>query len=214
MARPLLDTQVRDVKGKGPVGRLRAQGRVPAILYGPKRNPLMLAIEAKQLEKLLGQGGSDQILVDLNLNAAGEEGVHPAMLKELQMDHIKDSIVHADFYEISLDEEIEIEISVRLVNTPVGAKSGGVLEHVKREIVVSCLPDKAVSSIELDVSGLDLGQSLHIRDIVLPEGITALEEGDITVAVVAAPHMAEPVKAAEGEEAEAAEAGEVKEEQS
>ncbi len=214
MARPLLDTQVRDVTGKGPARRLRAQGRVPAILYGPKRKPLMLAIEAKQLEKLLSQGGSDQILVDLNLNAAGEEGTHPAMLKELQMDHIKDSIVHADFYEISLDEEIEIEISVRLVNTPVGAKSGGILEHVKREIVVSCLPDKAVGSIELDVGQLDVGQSLHIRDIVLPEGITALEDGGITVVVVAAPHIAEPAKAAEGEEEEAAETSEVKEEES
>ncbi len=213
MARPLLDTQVRELKGKGAAGRLRAQGIVPAILYGPKRKPLMLSVDAKQLERLLGRGGSDQILVDLNLSSSGEGEIHPAMIKELQTDHIKNTVIHADFYEISLDEEIEIQIPIRLVNTPVGIKSGGVLEHVKREIVVSCLPDKAVSSIDLDVAGLEVGQSLHIKDILLPEGIAAVEDGDITVAVVSAPHTAATEKAAlEGEEEEAAGKTEVKEE--
>lgn len=214
MGRPLLNTEIRELKGKGPAGRLRAQGRVPAVLYGPRRQPLMLAVDAKQLERVLAKAGSEQILVDLNLTSSGGSGVHPAMLKELQTDHVSDKIIHADFYEISLDQEIEIEVPVRLVNTPVGVKNGGVLEHVKREIVVSCLPDNAVGFLELDVGGLDMGQSLHIKDIVLPQGLRAVEDPNLTVAVVSAPHAAAPEKAAaeEGETGEAAETGEVKEE--
>jgi large subunit ribosomal protein L25 len=176
------------------------------------REPLMLSLEAKQLERVLEKAGSEQILVDLNLTSSGVSAIHPAMLKELQTDHVSDSIIHADFYEISLDKEIEIEVPVRLVNTPVGVKNGGVLEHVKREIVVSCLPDNAIGFLELDVGALEMGQSLHIKDIVLPQGIKAVEDPDITVAVVSAPHAAAPEKAAAEEGEEAAEPVEEKEE--
>jgi large subunit ribosomal protein L25 len=109
------------------------------------------------------------------------------MLKELVIDPVKSTCVHADFYEISMDKEITVDIPVRLVNTPIGVTNGGFLQSVRREITVSCLPDKLIDHLEIDVSGLDIGDSVHIRDIALPEGIACVEEGNLTVAVVSAP---------------------------
>ena len=95
------------------------------------------------------------------------------MLKELLMDPIKDTCLHADFYEISMDKEITVDIPIRLINTPEGVALGGILQHIRRELTISCMPDKLVDYLELDVADLEIGDSLHIRDIELPEGITS-----------------------------------------
>jgi large subunit ribosomal protein L25 len=109
------------------------------------------------------------------------------MLKELQIDPVEDIYLHADFYEISMDREVTVNIAVRLINTPSGVTKGGVLQHVRREITISCLPDNLVEHIDIDVSELAIGDSIHIEDVDLPEGITTAQEGHLTVAVVAAP---------------------------
>ena len=131
------------------------------------------------------------------------------MLKDVLIDPVKDIYLHADFYEISMDKEITVDIPIRLVNSPVGVTEGGILQHIKRELKISCLPGKMIDALELDVSELDIGDSLHVEDIALPEGIVSLEEGDLTVATVAAPTVAEEVEEevieeelAEGEVAE------------
>ena len=97
-----------------------------------------------------------------------------------------------------MDRKITVDIPIQLINTPIGVTNGGVLQHVKRELAISCLPDKLIDALELDVSGLEIGDSLHVRDIELPEGIVALDEDDMSVAVVAAP----TVVPKEGEEEE------------
>jgi len=109
------------------------------------------------------------------------------MVKKLMIDPVKDFCIHADFYEISMDKEITVDIPIRLVNTPIGLTNGGLLQVVRRELAISCLPDKLIDSLDIDVSGLDIGDSVHIRDIALPEGMSCVEEGDITVAIVSAP---------------------------
>ena len=187
MAQPLLAAQARPHKGKEAARKLRNNNQVPAIFYGPRTEPLMLTLNYSELERVIRQGGGENVIVDLQVQTDQGINTHTAMLKELQIHPIKDIYLHADFYEISMDKEITVGIPIHLINTPTGVTKGGVLQHIQRELMISCLPDKLVDSVEFDVSGLDIGDSLRISDIKLPEGISSVAEHDATIAVVAAP---------------------------
>jgi large subunit ribosomal protein L25 len=152
----------------------------------------------------------ENVILDLQIKSEKGTESKKAMLKEVQIDPVSDAYLHADFYEISMDREIMVNIPVHLVGTPIGVTNGGILQHIRRELSITCLPDKLVDFLELDVTELDIGDSLHLEDIEFPEGITPDEEGHLTVVVVAAPTVEEEVveeeEELEGEEAE--EAGE------
>jgi len=122
------------------------------------------------------------------------------MIKELQKDPVTREYLHVDFYEISMEKELEVDIPLYLVNTPLGVTEGGILEHIRREVKVSCMPKNLVDKIEIDVSGLAIGQSLHIEDIDLPSGLKTIEDGDLTIATVVAPSIEEEVVEEELEE--------------
>jgi large subunit ribosomal protein L25 len=147
----------------------------------------MLALDYPELERLLRQAGGENIILDLQVKSDKGTESKKAMLKDLQVDPVKDTYIHADFFEISMDKEITVAVPIQLINTPIGTTNGGILQHIRRELTITCLPDKLVDAFEIDVSGLDIGDSVHIQDIELPGGITSLEEGHLTVAVVAAP---------------------------
>lgn len=187
MAKEVLSVRTRRDKGKGPARKLRNNAKIPAVFYGPKTAPVLLAVDYPELERIVKQSSGENIILDLKIETDGGTETRSVMLKELQVDPINDSLLHADFYEISMDKEITVNVPVHLLNTPVGVTDGGILQHVRRELSVSCLPDKLIEALELDVSALHIGDSLHVRDIEFPEGITSLEEDHITVAVVAAP---------------------------
>ncbi|MBW2066182.1 MAG: 50S ribosomal protein L25 [Deltaproteobacteria bacterium] len=208
MKQVTLIARVREEKGKSAARKLRRNKEVPAVFYGPSKEPVMLAVKQSDLRGVLRQSTSENILLELRIQGDGDRGSALAMLKELQTDPIKDVFLHADFYEISMDKELTIDVPIVLVNTPIGVTNGGILQHVKRELSVSGLPDKLIDTLEIDVSGLDIGDSLHVRDIQLPEGLRALEDENLTVAVVAAPSVTpgEEVEELEAEAEEAAEA--------
>jgi large subunit ribosomal protein L25 len=187
MTQPVLAAYLRKKTGKGAARKLRNNNQIPAIFYGPGTETVMLALDYPELERLLRQAGGENIILDLQVKSDSGTESKKAMLKDLQIDPVKDTYVHADFYEISMDKEITVEIPIQLINTPIGATNGGVLQHIRRELTITCLPDKLIDAFEIDVSGLDIGDSIHIRDIELPEGITSAEEGRLTVALVAAP---------------------------
>ena len=190
MDQPLLAARVRKSKGKGAARKLRMSNQVPAIFYGPKTEPIMLAVDYPELERILSQGTGDNVILDLQSQLDQGTETHKAILKDLLIDPVKDIYLHADFYEISMDKEITVDVPIRLVNTPVGVTDGGVLQHIKRELQISCLPGKMIDVLEMDVSGLAIGDSLHVKDIDLPEGVVSLEEGDLTITSVAAPTVA------------------------
>jgi len=191
MNQPVLTARIRKSKGKGAAKKLRKMAQIPAVFYGPKTEPVMLAVDYPELERLLKQGSSDNVILDLQVQSDQGTETRKAMLKDLLIDPIKDIYLHADFYEISMDKEITVDVPIRLVNSPVGVTDGGILQHIKRELKISCLPGKMINVLEMDVSGLDIGDSLHVEDIDLPEGILSLEEGDLTIATVSAPTVAE-----------------------
>jgi large subunit ribosomal protein L25 len=191
MDQPVLAARVRKNKGKGAARKLRMSNQIPAIFYGPKTEPIMLAVDYPELERLLKKGTSDNVILDLQVKSDQGTETRKVILKDLLTDPVKDIYLHADFYEISMDREITVDVPIRLVNTPVGVTDGGVLQHIKRELQISCLPGKMIDVLELDVSGLAVGDSLHVEDIDLPEGVVSLEEGDLTITTVAAPTVAE-----------------------
>ena len=211
MDKPILHARTRQMKGKGAAKKLRNSNQIPAVFYGPNREPLKLAMDYPELEGFIKRTGGENIILDLRVKSDGGTEALNVILKDLQVDPIKDTYLHADFYEISMDKEITVNLPIHLINPPAGIEEGGILQHVRRELTVSCLPGKLIEVLEVDVSQLEIGDSVHIRDLVLPEGITSLDEEDLTIAVLAAPTV-EPEEAVEeeveegvleGEEAEA-----------
>ena len=208
-----LAAQVRTTKGKEAAKKLRRENKIPAVFYGPKSDPIKLVVDYPELERVL-KGAGENMILDLQVRSDKGTETKTVMLKELLVDPVKDIYLHADFYEISMDKEITVSIPIQLLNTPVGVTNGGILQQVRRDLEVSCLPGKVVEALEVDVAGLDIGEAVHVEDIVLPEGISTLEEGHLTIAVVAAPTV-EPVEeeeaAEEIEEEEVTEAEEASE---
>ena len=205
MDQPLLAARIRKTKGKGAARKLRKKNQIPAIFYGPKTAPVMLAVDYPELERILKQGRGDNVILDLQLKSDQGTETRKVILKDILTDPVQDTCLHADFYEISMDREITVDIPIRLVGTPVGVESGGILQHIKRQLTISCLPDKMVDALEMDVSGLDIGEALHIEDINLPEGVNSVEDVHLTIAIVAAPTVEAEVAEEEVIEEEGAE---------
>jgi large subunit ribosomal protein L25 len=189
---------------------MRSNNQVPAVFYGPSSAPVSLTIEGTDLDRFFKDNQGENVILDLKVTSDKGTETRKAMLKELQLDPVRNSYIHADFYEISMDKEITVDIPITLLNTPAGVTNGGILQQVRRELTISCLPSALVETLELDVSGLDIGDAVHIRDLNLPEGIVTQEEEHLTVAVVAAPTVEEEPEEEleeieEGAEAEEAE---------
>jgi large subunit ribosomal protein L25 len=171
----------------------------------------MLAVKYLDLKTLLKSASSENVIFQLQIESGQGSSNKTVMLKELQVDPIKPVYYHADFYEISMDKELTLNVPVHLVGTPAGASKGGILQHVKRDLSVACLPGNLVEFLEVDVTALDIGDAVHVKDLVLPAGMKTAEDADTTIAVVTAPHVvAEKVEeeAVEGEEKAEEAAGE------
>jgi len=200
MARFTLAAKERDEKGKGVARKLRRESRIPAIFYGPDTASRMLTVDAHELDLIMKKKAGENVIIGLQIETDKGTDSRTVILKELHSDPVKRDYLHADFYEISMDKELTVEIALHFINTPKGAINGGMLQPIRREITVSCLPDKMVDFIEVDVSGLEIGQSLHIKEITLPAGIKSILDPDLTVVTVMAPSMAGAEPAAGAEE--------------
>jgi large subunit ribosomal protein L25 len=200
MARYILAARLRNEKGKEAAKRLRRENRIPAIFYGPGAASLMLTVDAHELDMIMKKKTGENVIIGLQIETDKGADSRTVILKELHSDPVKNDYLHADFYEISMDKELTVDIALHFINTPKGVTNGGMLQPVRREITVSCLPDKLVDFIEVDVSGLDIGQSFHVGEVTLPDGIKTILDPDLTVATVMAPSLvaAEPA-AGEGE---------------
>ena len=216
-----MDTQLkaerREGAGKGVARKLRASGRVPAVFYGQGSPAVSLSVDARELLHLLHVNAGTNLLVDLVID--GEP--HMAIAREIQRDHIRNKFKHVDFLAVSRTETITVSVEVKEVGEPAGVKAGGVIEHHLREIEVGCLPQDVPDAIEVDVSSLELGDMLHVRDLVAPKGVQILSNPEDAVLSVITPaalrveadlsvpgEEAAPVPEAPEAEEEAAEAGE------
>jgi len=187
----------RDQIGKGAARKARAAGQIPAVIYGHGETPQPIAVEFKEFELALrGHKGSNAIV---NLSVAGGEVT--ALVRDVQYDPLSRAIIHLDFQHISLTEQIEVEVPVHFVGTPVGVKDGGgILEHLLRTLKVKCLPTAIPAGIDVDVTALDIGQNLHVSDLQPAAGYEVITDAHVAVAAVVAPAAEEVVAApVEGE---------------
>jgi large subunit ribosomal protein L25 len=192
---------------------------IPAVFYGPEVDPVHLSLEYRDLEKLIRTGAGENVIIDLAIETGESTLSHRAMLKEIQMDPVKQTVLHVDLYEISMDKKIEVEVPITLTGTAKRVSDeGGILQQVSRTLEISCLPDNIPDAFELDVTELNIGDSLHVSDLKIPSDIEVLVEDELTIATVVPPTKVEeiepevPEEEEEGEEVEAEAVAETEEE--
>ena len=174
-----LQVRERERRGSADARRLRREGFIPGVLYGSGKEPHAICIPERELRRVLtGQGGLHAIL-DVFLE--GQKTTHASILKDYQQDPIRGHISHVDLQEVRLDQPIQATVTVQLIGEPAGAKEGGVLSQVQREIRVEALPMEVPEHIDLDVSSMAIGDSLRLVDLAPMEGVTYLDDPEETV---------------------------------
>jgi large subunit ribosomal protein L25 len=208
MQRPVLTAEIREGVGKEKAKKLRSKGLIPAIFYGPRAQTIPLVIHSKELAKALQTEAGENVLIDLDIRKGPRSDRKVVMLKDIQVDSLQRVTLHTDFYEVAMDEMVTVEVPVHLVGKPEGTKVGGILEQVRRVIEVQCLPGDIPKSIDIDVSALKIGDSIHMQDINV-EKAKIISDTNFTIATVVPPVVEE--KVAEAAVLEAVEGAEVKE---
>ncbi len=194
-----VSAQTRTGIGRSAVNKLKQQGLVPAVVYGGHDTPVALQVNAREIGNLLSHATSEHILVDLHIADGAQTTNRLALIQEVQHDPIRQTILHVDFHAVRADEKIHAQIPVDAFGEPSGVRNfGGILEIALHAIEIECLPKDLPEIIRIDVSALNVGEAIHVKDIALPEGVHARHDGDLTVVRVAAPKVeAEPTPAAE-----------------
>ena len=200
-----LKTNIRTTVGNGPARRLRQTGQIPAVFYGPKTESVLLSVNKNDLDLVLKKGRSGQIILNLVIQNNGETYTRPAMIKELQVHPVSRNYLHIDFYEIDMDRKITVGVQVVITGTSVGVERGGILQIIRRELEVKCLPFEVPEFIEIDVTDLDMGDSVHVKDISLDGEVEFLGESNLTVVTILMPKIEEEPEAEEEAEEEDAE---------
>ncbi len=182
-----LSASLRTTNGKGAARQARFRGQVPAVIYGHGRETQSLAVEAKALEKALTGIVPESTIIELAVDGRQTK----ALIREIQRHPTRPDIIHVDFYEIHAEEKVTLKVPVRLIGAPDGVRNaGGVLDQVNREVEIEVLPENIPDRVELDVTALRIGDSLHVRDLVIPNA-TILTHSDLTIATVLAPRAEE-----------------------
>jgi len=192
-----LAAQVRKEHKKGPARRFRQSGLVPAVFYGRSAENILLTVKNDELIKL-HKDKKDHAFIKLIIDDGGSKKTEKlSLIKELQVQPLTGKLYHVDFYEVDEKRKITMEVSLRFVGKAIGVENGGELQHIKREVKVSCLPLNLPDHIDVDVTDLDIGDSIKVRDLKVAEGITILDRPDTAVAAVQVVKVAkieEPVK--------------------
>jgi large subunit ribosomal protein L25 len=188
MANATLAAELRPETGKGAARKLRAAGRVPAVIYGHNREPQGLSVNARELNRMLEHIAAGSTVIELALDGASPR----TLIREIQRHPLKRNIIHVDFQELVAGEKVTVSCPLVFVGTPLGVREqGGLAEEVMRQIEISVDPANIPNHIDVDVSNVTIGHPLHVSDLVLPAGAVALEEGTATVFAVAAPRTHE-----------------------
>ena len=198
-----LTAKPRTTKGNSPARALRRDGAIPAVIYGPGKEPVALSVNVYDLEQVLKTARSRQVF--LNLAVEGGE-TRKAMLKELQRHPVSGNFLHADFYEVAMDRKVRVMIPVTTVGKCQGVEMGGMLQIIRRELEALCIPSNIPDVIEIDITELDMGESVHVEDITMAGDVELVHDVNFTVLTVLAGRQEEAVE--EGEEGEEAEAEE------
>lgn len=206
-----LNATIRSAVGNSPARHLRRQGKMPAVLYGPKTDTIPLTIDAKELATSLKEGAVAQSIFNLSIEG-GQKKTATVMIRELQTHPVSGAFLHADFYEIDMKRKIHVMVPIATKGKAKGIEMGGVLDIVRREIEVLCLPSEIPDTIEIDIAALEIGDAVHVEDIPVPENVEISADTNYTVLTVLSPQVetepGEEVEEEAGEEGAAEESEE------
>jgi large subunit ribosomal protein L25 len=200
MSTATLSATLRSESGKGAARALRRAGSVPAVIYGHKREPMSLSVSTRELERLLERVATGTTVVELSIDGR----VSRTLIREIQKHPFKKQLVHVDFQELVAGEMITVNVPLVIVGTAIGVRSfQGILDQTMRELEVEVDPSAIPNHIDVDVTALNIGDSIHVRDLNVPAGVTVLTDADASVVVVAAPKVNAADAAAEAAAASA-----------
>ncbi len=189
----------RTAMGRNAVKKVKTAQAVPAILYGHGVDPQPLQVERRAIDNLLSHAVGENILVDLEIEDGGKAGARLALINEVQHHPVNRSILHVDFQAVAVNETLVAEVVIEPTGEAAGVKTGGgLLEHSLRTIEVECLPKDLPQLVQVDVSGLELGQALHVSDLPALPGVKYLADAEVTVFLVSEPKIAEEAAPVEG----------------
>ncbi len=215
MDRVKMSVKQRPIKTKGYLNKLREDGFIPGVVYGKDiEGAIPVMFSYPEFVKFLHHHHWENTIIDMTIESEDGNKDYTVIIQEISHDPVMDRINHVDFHQISMTEAVHVRVPVKAKGEPVGVKKGGVLEHMVWEIDIECLPTDIPDAIVVDVSGLDIGDSIHVSDIEPPEGVRILEAGDTAVFLVeyAGGGQAETSgEQAEGQEPEVIEKGSKKE---
>ena len=201
-----IQIEPREAGAKGKARRLRREGKLPGVFYGPKAQTVPLEVDGKDfISRVVNVEGSHLIRIKSESPLLADK---IALVKELQFHPVTGDVLHADFYEVDLSAKIRVKVPLHFVGKAVGVVRGGILQPIVREVEVECLPMDIPEFFNVEVSELDIGDSLHVTGLAMPEGVVAASESDLTLVTVVPPSIEEaptpveaPVVAVEGAEA-------------
>ena len=198
-----IQANARDRKNKRDAKRLLRGGKIPGVLYGPKMQAVNLEFDKREFSsRIAGLEGSHLVRLKSSATSLADK---VALVKDMQYHPISGEVIHADLYEVDLTAKITVHVPLHFVGKAAGVVRGGILQPIEREIEVECLPLDIPEYFNVDVSGLDIGDSAHIEDLVMPEGVTAIYESNLALVAVVPPTV-EEAPAAAAAPAEGAEA--------
>jgi large subunit ribosomal protein L25 len=197
-----LSARPRAEVGRNALSKVRARGAIPAVLYGARDPATNLEVDKKDIQNLLSRAVGENILVDLEIREGATVSNRTSLIQEVQHHPVRGEVIHVDFHAVSMTEEIDADVVLEPEGEPVGVKTfGGLLQQSMRSLPIRCLPQNLPSIIVVDVSGLNIGESLHVGDLKLPPGVVAVPDEDLTVFIVSEPTVAEEPGAAAEEAA-------------
>lgn len=199
-----LSASRRETRGKGNSRKMRRAGFVPGVVYGREMAPITISVPARELLHILRLPDFETELIDMKIDDGDSMDV---LIKEAQLDHVGQRLLHIDFFRIRRGQKVIVDVPIVTAGIAVGVKAGGLLQHNMRMAKIRCLPRNLIHEIEVDITSLELGDSVHVRDLDLPEGIEILEEQRRTVVTILArkgkeDELEKEEEAAEGETAE------------
>lgn len=197
-----LVARARANSGKGAARKIREQSRIPAICYGSGKEAQALSVSVYDFDKLIRAVGTDAKVIPLSVEGAAAPITKHVMIRDLQLDPVKHTVLHIDFYEVDMSQPVVVEIPIKLTGNSVGVENGGMLNQIRHSLTVRCLPGNIPEGIAVDISALDIGDSLHVEDLKSVANAEVVDEDHYTVVTVSAPATAAASSEEEGEEEE------------
>ncbi len=187
-----INAQPRTEAGRNAVKKIKRAGFVPGVIYGAKDPARNIQFVEREMSKLLDHASSESVLVDVQIQDGANSLNRTALIQEVQHHPVSGAIMHVDMHAVAMDELLTAEVSVETTGEAIGVRQGGgVMELILRTLEIECLPADLPDSIKVDVSALEVGDSIHVKTLTLPTGVTVLNDGELTVVSVAAPTVVE-----------------------